>query len=301
MVPAAEAKQVPVEAARDRPLAGALLLIGSAVFFGAMALFTRMASGGMSASQLVVVRFGVCAIGVIALWAAGRVEIRPTNLRLLAIRGLSGGIAVLLYFVALDRARDTGTAALLNNLSPIFTGVFAWWLLGERASLRLGAGAALATLGMVLVLRTPGGMALGTGEVAGLVSAVFSGIAVTTIRAARASESAATILLAFCLCGIAVALPWAIPSWRAASAATWGLALLVGITSFAAQLMMTHAFGLVPAARGALYQQLTPVFAFALGTTFLGEPLTLMSATGAVLTVVAVAWAALPERGGGAR
>jgi drug/metabolite transporter (DMT)-like permease len=202
---------------------------------------------------------------------------------------------VLLYFVALERCHDTGTAALLNNMSPLFTAVFAAWFLRERITLRLGIAAVLAFAGVSLVLRSPLGLHLGAGEAAGLASAVFSGMAVTTIRASRASDNASTILLAFCVLGIVVALPFALPTWRPATPGVWGLALAVGLTSFLAQLMMTHAFGLVPATQGAIYQQLTPVFAFGLGAGLLGETLTPLAAVGALVTLGAVAFAALPS------
>ena|SRR5437867_185398 len=272
-------------------------MVGSMALFAMMAVCARVAERQMSAPQLVLVRFAICGAGVGALWAARRVEVRPRNLRLLALRGVLGGAAVLLYFVAIERCRDTGTATLLNLTSPIFTSLLAWVFLRERPSARLGAGVAVAFAGVFLVLRRPGGIAIGWGEAAGIASALLSGAAVTTIRAARAYDDAPTILFAFSIAGAAVALPFAVPAWRVAGPVAWALAVGVGGTSFFAQLGMTHAFGLVSASRGALYQQLTPVFTFALALALLGERLTAGSAAGALLTVGAVAWAGAESAG----
>jgi drug/metabolite transporter (DMT)-like permease len=271
-------------------------MCGASLLFAVMAVATREASAAMSASQLVLIRFAIMGLGTLVWRGPGGGAIRPRNLRLLALRGAFGGAAVLLYFVALAKARDAGTAALLQYTSPVFTTLFAWWTLSERPSARLIVGGACAFLGVLLVLRTPAGIEVGAGELAALLSATIAGAAVVTIRAARAYDNSATILFAFSVGGFLIALPFAIFSWHAAGAAAWGLALVVGVSSFFAQLMMTHAFGLVTAGQGAIYQLLTPIFTFALGALLLAEPITPTAAAGALLTVGAIAWAAMPAR-----
>lgn len=271
-------------------------MIGASVLFAVMSIATRSAAAQMSASQVVVIRFAIMAFGVLALWAVGRATIRPKNLKLLALRGVFGGAAVLLYFVALATARDAGTASLLQYSSPIFTNLFGWWVLSEKPSPRLATGGLLALVGVVLVLWTPGGLALGKGELAAFASAIIAGAAVVTIRASRAHDDATTILFAFSIGGLLLALPFAIPTWQAADLSTWGLALVVGVSSFFAQLMMTHAFGLVTAGHGALFQLLTPVFTFAMGATLLSEPISATAAAGGTLAVAAIGWAAVPPR-----
>lgn len=271
-------------------------MIGASVLFAVMSIATRSASAQMGAAQIVVLRFAFMAVGVVALWAIGRASIRPKNFKLLGLRGLFGGTAVLLYFVALATARDAGTASLLQYSSPIFTNLFGWLALSERPSPRLASGGILALCGVVLVLWTPGGIELGVGELAAIASAVIAGAAVVTIRASRAHDDATTILFAFSVGGLLIALPFAIPTWQSADWTTWGLVFIVGLSSFLAQLMMTHAFGLVTAGYGALFQLLTPVFTYAMGATLLAEPISLAAAIGGTITVLAIGWAAVPPR-----
>ncbi|WP_373045838.1 DMT family transporter [Vulgatibacter sp.] len=281
----------------QRPvLFGSLLMIGASALFAVMAVAARQAAPEMSAPQLVVIRFAIMAVGTLLWRGPGAGAIRPKNWRLLGLRGILGGAAVLLYFVALARARDAGTAALLQYTSPLFTNLFGWWLLAERPSGKLAVGGLVAFAGVLLVLRTPSGLEVGVGELAAIASSVIAGFAVVTIRAARAYDNSATILFAFSVGGLLLALPFAIPSWQAAGPAVWGLALVVGVSSFFAQLMMTHAFGLVTAGQGAIYQLLTPIFTFGLGAALLGEAVTPAAATGALLAVGAIGWAALPKR-----
>ena len=146
------------------------------------------------------------------------------------------------------------------------------------------------------MLRGPDGIHLGVGELAAICSAVIAGGAVVTIRAARAYDNSATILFAFSVGGLLLSLPFAIPTWQNAGPTTWALALVVGVSSFFAQLMMTHAFGLVTAGQGAIYQLLTPIFTFGLGALLLGESIAPLAALGVILAVGSIAWAAVPMR-----
>ncbi len=277
--------------AGDPRRVGAVLMVTAMLLFAAMALATRVASRQMGAAQLTVIRFAVCGAGVLVFSALGGGRLAPQSWRLLVLRGLFGGVAVLLYFVAIARCRDTGTAVLLNLVSPIYTSLFAWAFLRERPGGRLGLGIVLAFTGVLLVLRTPDGFHLGPGELAGIASAILSGLAVTTIRAARATDGAAAILFVFCVTGFLISLPLAVADWRAADAVTWAYALGMGALSLVAQLLMTHAFGLVTAPEGALYQQLTPAFTFVLGALFLHEAVSVTAIGGTALIVGAVVWA----------
>jgi drug/metabolite transporter (DMT)-like permease len=271
-------------------------MVGASLLFAVMAVATRQAAAEMSPAQLVAIRFAIMGVGTLVWRGPGAGPIQPKNMRLLFLRGVLGGAAVLLSFVALATARDAGTAALLQYTSPLFTTLIGWWLLAERPAGRLAIGGVAAFFGVLLVLRTPSGLQLGMGELAAIASAVIAGFAVVTIRASRAYDNTATILFAFSVGGFLLSLPFALPAWHAAGPTAWALALVVGVSSFFAQLMMTHAFGLVTAGQGAIYQLLTPIFTFGLGALLLGEAVTLSAGAGALLAVAAIGWAVLPRR-----
>ena len=97
-----------------------LLLLGSAASFGLMAVLARLLSrgdGAFSAGQLTVIRFVVgAAVSVVAFRLRPGLY-APHNRRLLWTRGLSGGIVVVLYFLALQRI-PAGEAGMLYNLVP---------------------------------------------------------------------------------------------------------------------------------------------------------------------------------------
>jgi drug/metabolite transporter (DMT)-like permease len=271
-----------------------LLLFGAGVLFGLSAVLARLAArspGGMSGGQVTLVRFVFGVLAVCALFLLRPGTFRPVRYGLLASRGAFGGIAALLYFLSLSLI-PAGEATLLNNTFPIFAVVISFFLLDERPTLHLAIALAIASAGVVLVLG--GGdtsLGLGWGELLGILSGVFGGAAVTSIRALRVTDNAPTIFFAFALGGLLVSLPFAFQAWTAAPLA-WAAALGVGLVAFLAQLLMTEAYGALSVAEAALWQQLTPIasYLWALG---IGERMSLVTFLGVVLGVAGIVYGSL--------
>jgi drug/metabolite transporter (DMT)-like permease len=257
-----------------------------------MAALVRLASrdeGGFTGPQMSVARMGLGAAMTLALFRLRPGTFRPVNIRLLVTRGLLGGAAALLYFLALARI-PAGEATLLNNTFPVIATVICFWTLEERPTVHLGVALAIATLGMVLVVGN-GSLptSLGWGEAAGIASAFVGAGAVTSIRALRATDNAFTIFFAFTLGGLVVSLPFATTGWPPAGPA-WIVALGVGITSFAAQVLMTDAYGSLTVPEAAVWQQLTPVASYLWALLLLGERLSLAGLAGVLLGIGGVAY-----------
>jgi drug/metabolite transporter (DMT)-like permease len=198
-------------------------------------------------------------------------------------------VGILLYFVALSRI-PAGEATLLNNTFPVLATILSFYTLGERPTVHLGLALLVVTFGVFLVIG-PGAAALGlgVGELAGIASAVLAAGAVTSIRALRATDNAPTIFFAFCLGGLAVAVPFSFDPWPT-GLVPWAIALAVGVLSFAGQLLMTHAYGALTVAEAALWQQLTPVAGYVWALLLLGERLSRLGAIGVLLGVAGIAY-----------
>ncbi len=282
-----------------RPSGARVQIFASGVLFGLMAAFTRIAAtGGFSAGQVATVRFATGALMTLGLFWMRPGTWRPVRHRLLFTRGALGGLAAFLYFVALARI-PAGEATLLNNTFPIFATALSAFTLGERPTVHLALALAVASAGVFLVLG--GGsasMAFGWGEAAGIASAVLGGGAVTAIRALRATDNAPTIFFAFCVGGFAVSVPFAFGPWPV-GAGIWLVALAVGVTSFAAQILMTHAYGALTVPEAAVWQQLTPVASYLWAMALLDERLNAVGALGVLLGIAGVAYgSALGQRPG---
>jgi len=269
-----------------------LLLLGSAVSFGLMAVLARLLSRGdarFSAGQLTVIRFVVGA-GVSLLAFRLRPGLyAPHNRRLLWTRGVSGGIVVVLYFLALQRI-PAGEAGMLYNLFPVVATGMSAFAFRERPTVHLALALLVATAGVVLVLGN-GTLRLGVGAGEGLAvaAAVFAAFSSVTIRAMRATDNAATIFFYFCLGGLPVALPFALGAWPTAPA-PWAIAGVMALAAFAAQVLMSEAYGALAIPEAAIWLQLTPLAQYLLAGVLLGERMTAAGAVGILVGVTGVVY-----------
>lgn len=292
-----------VPSAPGRRALARLELLLSGLSFGLMAVLARRASrapGLFTAGHLSVVRFAVGAGASLLLFRLRPGTYRPRNHRLLVSRGISGGLVVVLYFWALARI-PAGTAGLLYNLFPVVATVMSVFTLGERPRPHLLLGLGLATAGVALVLGTDAlAVRPGWGVLAALGAAAFAATSANVLRAMRGTENAFTIFFWFCLVGLPVVLPFALDPWPTAPGA-WALALAVGGTAFAAQLLMSDAYGHLSVSEAAAWLQLTPVAQVLLAWPLLGERPTATGLAGVALAVAGVAYATVLGRAGAAR
>jgi drug/metabolite transporter (DMT)-like permease len=277
-------------------------LIASAFLFGLMAVVARIASRNIPGPEVAMFRFAIGVVAVLGAMVLGRARLRPRRWGWLLLRGIFGGSAVFLYFSAIEHV-GAGLATLLNYTAPVWTMLLSWWLLGERPRRSAAVALALTLLGVTCVV----GGALrsvqnGTWALAGVFSAVASGVAVTSIRATRrrgadgSSESAWTVFASFTGFGLLVTLPAVfgpLGHWVMPSPFDWGVLAGVGVLSVAAQMLMTQALEHVTGGTMGIIHQLTVVVAMVCGVLFLGERLTAWSLAGAVLTASGVAWTVL--------
>ncbi|HEY5610403.1 MAG TPA: DMT family transporter, partial [Thermoanaerobaculia bacterium] len=265
-----------------------LIFLLSASLFGVMAFTAKIATARIPGAQVAMVRFAIGLVPVLISPSIRRAAVRFQRLDLLFYRGFFGGIAVLLYFTAIEHI-PVGLATLLNYTAPVFSGFFAAQFIGEPVRGRVLLPLVVAFSGIVLVVRahaTPGELfAFGPWEALGLASAVCSGAAVTAIRIARRSESSWSIFASFSLFGLLATAPVAVWQWRSPSARDWMLLIAIGLISIAAQLFMTHAFRWVDTLTGGVIAQFAVIVSMVLGAVWLGERMTPLSAIGSALTI----------------
>jgi drug/metabolite transporter (DMT)-like permease len=257
-----------------------------------MAFAAKLAAGrGLGGAQVAAVRFAFGLIPVALLPGIRRRALAWERRDLLLYRGVFGGTAVLLYFLAIEHVA-VGLATLLNYTSPVFAVLFASFFIGERVQPRVLPALAVALLGVFLVVRggaAPGELAVTGPWVAGaLLSAILSGAALTAIRMARRTEGSWAIYTSFNGIGLAVTLVPALLAWRAPDPVATAALLGMGIASMAAQLLMTHAYRWVDNLRAGVVSQLAVFVAMALGVLLLGDRVTPLALLGSLLTVSGV-------------
>ncbi len=171
---------------------------------------------------------------------------------LLALRGAAGALALLFYFLSIVRV-DLGTATALCYLNPIIAALLASRFLGERIA-PTGWAAILAAWGGVLLMVWPAGDTWATmGAFYGLLSGLFSGVAVFSLRALRKDGDATLPILAiFFVVSAIVALPgaWGEGHALGLTAATWRPLAGIALAATAAQSGLTAAYRHLPTRLG---------------------------------------------------
>jgi drug/metabolite transporter (DMT)-like permease len=273
----------------------ALRLVLSAALFAFMAVLTKLVSRHVPGPQAAFVRFATGVVATLVWWRAGRADIQPRRWRWLIARGLFGGTAVVAYFSAVQRI-PVGEATLLNYTQPVFTMLGAWLLLGERPPRRALLALPLTLVGVALIVGLrPSDLHASVGPLLGLASAVLSGVAVTSIRAARRemphgppAETTWSVFFSFTALGLVVSAPMVLPPfgrWIAPTLGEWALLLGVGASSVAAQLLMTEALRHVHVGAAGVISQLASVLTIGAGAIFLGDALSPTFLSGALLTL----------------
>lgn len=268
-----------------------LTMVASATMFGCMAFSAKIASERLSGPQVAMVRFAVGLLPVFAVPQYRRAAMHFQRLDLLFYRGFFGGIAVLLYFLAIEHT-SAGVATLLNYTAPVWSGLFSVLFIGETISARVLIPMPVALLGVCLVVSAhaaPGDVfGFGKWEFAGAMSAVASGIAVTAMRAARRSENSWAVYGAFCLLGLFTTAPMGLYSWKTPRGTEWLALAATSVLAIGAQLTLTFSLRWVDAMTVGVISQLAVIVAMALGALFLGDLINGTAAAGGALTIAGV-------------
>ena len=263
-------------------------MVGSAVLFGAMAFTAKLASAQISGPEVAFIRFVTGLAPALLIPRYRRSAFTFQRLDLLFYRGFFGGLAVLLYFIAIEKI-SVGVATLLNYTAPVFSGLFSMLFLNERISAKVLIPMPIALAGVFLVVHAhahPGDLlGFGVWELVGLASAFSSGFAVTAMRAARRGENSWAVYTSFCLLGTIVTAPMAFMSWKTPTATEWVFLGATSLFAIGAQLLLTFSLRWVDAMTVGVISQLAVIISMALGATFLDEHITALAAFGSLITI----------------
>jgi drug/metabolite transporter (DMT)-like permease len=261
---------------------GAMLL--SSVVFAMMGVLVKSVDReGVPAAESTFVRFaaGLALVGLLA--RSGVVRVTFQRRRLLLVRGLFGSVSAVLFFQSLGLT-SLARATLLSYTYVIFSALFSAIWLRER----LGPGSLLAlavAIGGIAMVTGARFTMVNSGDLVALLSGLLGGIAITSIRELRKTESASSIFAAFCAAGMVTSLLMSRGAWLIPRGST--LAALGGVALLATggQLLMTAAYRYCSSALGGLLSLLTVVLAALAGFAFFHEAVTIRTAIGAALVL----------------
>jgi len=261
-------------------------MVAAATFFGAMAFAAKIASARLSGPEVAMIRMVIGLLPCLLIPRYRRAAMHFKRLDLILYRGVFGGIAVMLYFLAIEHT-TAGIATLLQYTAPIWSGLFSMLFIGERISARGVLPLIVAFAGIVLVLRADS-LGFGLWEIAGLCGGASSGAAVTAMRAARRAENSWSVYASFCFFGMLVNAPLALRSWKTPMGSEWLALAATSLFAMGAQLLLTFSLRWVDAMTVGVISQLAVLISMSLGALFLNERITGGTAIGAALTIAGV-------------
>lgn len=217
--------------------------------FGCMDALVKWLTAGYPVLQIMFFR-SLCAL-IPILWMVARgtggfAVLRTRRLGAHAMR--SGfGLAAMFGFFSAYQFMPLADVTAIAFSGPIFIAGLSVWLLGERVGLHRWSAIVVGFIGMLVIVRPGPGM-LQNGALLVVAATLLYALAMIQIRKLSATEPSTAIAFyftAFCTVATALVLPfvWITPDWR-------DLPLLLGVGLFggAAQLFMTRAYSLAPAA-----------------------------------------------------
>lgn len=268
----------------------------SAILFAAMSLFSKALTGkggaGMNAAEVVVFRFVFGSVVMLPLLRVPGARLMGVDKPGLIWRGVSGGFAVLAYFLAIQYTTLTN-AVLLNFTSTIFGPLFSAIFLREKMNRNSGLLLVVAMFGMWMVT-FKGYHRPGIGDAYGLASGILAGAALTAVRRLRQTETASSVFFYFSLVGAPVAALGMIGQPIHTPTATgWWLLVGMASTSVAAQMFMTYGYRFVRTAEGTLMTLSQIVYSAVFSLLIFHEPIAPTTIIGGALIMGSSAWAGM--------
>lgn len=264
-------------------------MVLSALSFAVMAAFARLCSAHLPVQEVVLARSLVATLLTLPLLAGpARRGVRVLGRRplLLALRGVTGFVALSCYFASLAHL-PFAEAVLLAQTNPVFTVLFAWLFLRESPGARFGPAFALVLAGVLCVVPPDfAAPAANRWAAVGLCGALLAGAAYTEVRALSRTEHPVTIVLWFQLVSVVLAIPGTLATgFVVPRGIDWAFIAGVGLAGQLGQIFLTLGLSRTPAGRATLANPLVVLFGALCGALLFGESLGPWALVGGVLIV----------------
>lgn len=223
-------------------------MLAAALLFAAMSVTVKLLSRDLPNAMVVFLRSTLSLLVLSPpLLARGLPALRTRHLGEHVLRGAVGMGGMYCFFFVIKQL-GLAEALLLNYSLPLFIPLVERVWLSEPTPRGIWKPLSLGMLGLVLILK-PGLELFRPAALVGVLGAIFAATAQVGVRRLTLREPVTKIVFYFALSSSAIALVPALLAWvtpSAKSAPTIGLMALAGTL---AQLLMTRAYQLAPAAR----------------------------------------------------
>lgn len=294
---------------------GTVLVVFASLCFGTSGPLAKPAmDAGLTPQEVASVRIGLAALVLlvaVAVWRPALLRVRRSDWRLLAGYGLVGVAGVqLLYFAGVSRI-PIGIAMLLEFTAPILVALWVRFVRRTVLPARMWVGTVLAMVGLAMVAQVWQGLRL---DVLGLLAGVGAALCAAAYfligeHGAGTLEPLGLVTWGMVVGAVAIfvlAPPWALPFELFDAPAAiggrhvpvWVLLVACAVVSTAvAYLLSISALRDLPANVVSVLALIEPVVATGLAWALLGQALTAVQLTGAVVLLSGATVVQLAARG----
>jgi len=264
---------------------GIFLTLGSVVFFALMAALVKSVPN-VSSYQTTFFRFAI-GLGIISVLAQfGIIKLVFNDRKNLFWRGLIGGVAVYLFYLAILKL-GVGKGSVYIYSYPVFATLFSMLILKEKVEPIKFVVIFISICGLILL--SVGGKTslngMGIYEIIAIAGSVTTGLAVVFVKKLHDSDNSYAIFFSQCIIGFWMFL---IPSGTTQASGNINevlLLVLVGVVATLGQLCMTEGYRYVNVATGSLLQSMVPVLNLISGWLIFHEQLNSVELAGAFVIV----------------
>ena len=279
--------------AQSNHVRAALLMLGSTLFFGMMAVTIRLASQTLSTFEIAFFRNAVGLLALMPFLLLGGASLRTRQLPRYLLRSAIGIGSMLASFWAIGHL-PLSQAIALSYSTPLFVTIAAVIWLGEQVRQRRWTAVILGFIGVLIIVR-PGSTEFTSGSLVALLAAVLSATVAIQIKQLSRLDPADTIVFYTYVFWVPMSLLPALFAWQWPHGITWLWLACTGAFGTGGQLLWTRALKLgdVSALTPISFMQL-PVVAVA-GYLLFDEGIDRWTVLGAAIIFIANAYIAHRE------
>jgi drug/metabolite transporter (DMT)-like permease len=244
---------------------GEVYLFLSSLIFTIITLLVKIASAGFSGMFVATWRFIVGIIATLIVCKLFRISTKVENRFEWFIRGLVGSIAMVTFYLSIQLS-TISRAALLCNTSPIFVAIFGYLFFKEKIRNSDVLSLLICFIGVIFIFYDRGIYSV-QGDVLGLLSGIFSGIAIHYVKRSSMVNNSLIVYLSPCLFGL-MFIPFTIREYPSFDSPSFIAVLVVGLLTVLAQFFMTSGYRCVNPTKGSVLNYLQIPLTILLGVFF---------------------------------
>lgn len=212
-----------------------------------------------------------------------RVSVWGHNKLILVLRGLSGAMALFLYFILLQKI-PLAAASTMQHMAPIFTSILGVFIVREKIKWQQALFFGVSFVGILVIQGFDSRISI-EHLLLGLAASVFTGLAYNFIRKLKTSEHPLVIIFYFPLVTLPLSLVFSVFQWVTPVGLDWIILLFVGVFTQVAQYFMTKSYQAEELSKVSIINYTGMVYSLAFGFIIFGETYNVFTYLGMVLVL----------------